>query len=216
MSAQAVRKWAIVLAPVTAGVLAVVGTLADPVPQASGEELVRAYAENPDRVQIKSVAYHFSYALWLVTVFPLVGVVRRRGGWLANVAGALAFLGISTIPGFLVADFVDSAMGRIVGPEAAVRVGDLAQQGWGFKVIQVPGLLGFLLALPVAALAAWRAGVLPWWAFVAPTLGIAAFMGFGATLPGNILLTVAFAVFSLALSKVDFGRSEPELASAQQ
>jgi hypothetical protein len=34
-------------------------------------------------------------------------------------------------------------------------------------------------------------------------VGKAAFMGFGATLPGNVLLTVAFAVFSLALATID-------------
>ena len=209
MAALAVRRWVVVLAPVTAGVLAVVGTIADPLPSGEGAELVRAYAASPNRVQVKSLAYHFSYALWLGVVFPLVGLVRARGRWLANVAGLLAFFGISTIPGFLVADFVDSAMGQIVGPDTAVRIGDVAQGMWGFPVMQIPGLVGLLLALPLAALAAWRGGVLPWWAALSAVLGIAAFMGFGAMLPGNVLLTVAFAVFSFALARVDFGSRYP-------
>ncbi len=202
MSAVSARRWALIVAPVLAGILSVIGTLADPVPKADGAELIRAYAANPDRVQIKSVSYHFAYALWLMAVFPLVGMVRRQGAWLANLAGLLAFLSISTIPGFLAVDFLDSAMGQIVGAETALRISERAMQGWGLAFMAAPGGIGLLLALPLATIAAWRAGILEWWGALAAVLGIAAFMLFGATLPGNGLLTVAFAALSVALYRM--------------
>lgn len=209
MNAIAVRRWAIAIAPVLAGILTVVGTLADPLPPGEGRELVEAYASNPGPLNIKSLSYHFAYALWLAVVFPLVGLVRARGSWLANIAGLLAFLGISTIPGFLVTDFIDSAMGQTVGADAAVRVGEVAQGFWAFPVMAGPGFAGLMLALPLAAIAAWRAGVLVWWGAAAAVAGIAAFAVFGAMLLGNSILAVAFLVFSVALARL---RYEPAAA----
>lgn len=34
-------------------------------------------------------------------------------------------------------------------------------------------------------------------------VGKAAFIGFGATLPGNVFLTVAFVIFAVALMRID-------------
>jgi hypothetical protein len=204
MNAIAVRRWAIAIAPALAGILTVVGTMADPLPPGQGAELVEAYAENPGPLNIKSLAYHFAYALWLVVVFPLVGLVRGRGSWLANIAGLLAFLGISTIPGFLVTDFIDSAMGQTVGAEAAVRVGEVAQRFWAFPVMAGPGFAGLMLALPLATIAAWRAGVLVWWGAAAAVAGIAAFAVFGAMLLGNSILAAAFLVLSVALARLKY------------
>ncbi len=203
MSALAARRWAIILAPVIAGVLTIVGVVADPAPAAEGRELVEAYAANPDALHFKALGYHFAYTLWLATALGLVGLIRHRGAWLANSAGVLAILGISTIPGFLLGDFVDSAMGQIVGIDETVRVGDAVQEQWGFMVMALPGFAGLMLALPLAAIAAWWARLVPWWGPVAVIVGKAAFMGFNVTLPGNVLLTVAFAVFALALARID-------------
>src|SRR3712207_6424110 len=98
MFALSARRWATILAPVTAGVLTIVGAYADPVPAAEGRELVEAYAANPDALHLKVLGYHFAYTLWLAAPLGLVGLIRQRGAWLANVAGVLALLGISTIP----------------------------------------------------------------------------------------------------------------------
>ncbi len=149
------------------------------------------------------LGYHFSYTLWLASALGLAGFVRSRGSWIANIAWVLAILGISTIPGFLFADFLDAAMGQIVGVDDAVRVGELAQRQWAFTVMAVPGLAGLLLALPLGAVAAWWAGLLAWWGAAAVVAGKAAFIGFGATLPGNLLLTVTFVIFAVALARID-------------
>lgn len=121
---------------------------------------MQAYAANLEPLQFKVLGYHFSYTLWLAAGLGLAAFVRNCGSWIANIAWVLAILGISTIRGFLFADFVDAAMGQIVGVDDAVRVDELAQQQWAFTVMAVPGFAGLLLALPLAAVAAWRAGLL--------------------------------------------------------
>jgi hypothetical protein len=203
MTALAARRLALIVAPVAAGTLTIVGAIADPAPGADGRELVEAYAADPDALNIKSLGYHFAYAIWLAAALGVVGLVRRRGSWLANIAGALAILGISTIPGFLVSDFINSAMGRRAGIDETVRVGEAVEEQWGLAVMAVPGFAGLMLALPLAAIAAWRAALLPWWGPVSVIAGKAGFIGFDATLPGNVLLTVAFAIFAVALTRID-------------
>ncbi len=168
-----------------------------------GRELVEAYAVNPGPLHFKVLGYHFAYTLWAVTALGLVGLVRRRGAWLANVAGVLALLAISSIPGFLIGDFVDSAIGQHLGIEAAVTVADTVSQQWGFVVMQLTGFAGLLLGLPLATAAAARARVLPWWPTAAVVAGSAAFLGFAVTLPGNILFALALAGLSFAIARID-------------
>lgn len=160
MSALAARRWALIVAPIAAGAFTIVGAIADPAPGTEGRELVEAYAADPDALNFKSLGYHFAYTIWLAAALGIVGLVRRRGSWLANVAGGLA-------------------------------------------AMAVPGFAGLVLALPLAAIAAWRAAQLPWWGPVSVIAGMATFIAFDATLPGNVLLTVAFAVFAAALTRID-------------
>jgi hypothetical protein len=199
-----IRRWALVVAPVLAGLLTVVGTIADPDPLANtSAELVEAYAASPGPLQFKVLGYHFAYTLWAASALGLVALVRRRGAWLANVAGVLAFLAISSIPGFLIGDFFDSAMGQHLGVEAGVTIGQTVSQQWGFVVMQVTGLAGLVLGLPLATAAAARARVLPWWPTAAVVAGTAAFLGFAVTLPGNVLFTLGLASLSFAIARSD-------------
>jgi hypothetical protein len=209
------RRWALVAAPVVAGALTIVGVLADPAPHAQGRELVEAYAANPGPLQIKALGYHFAYTVWAAAALGLAALVRRRGSWLANVAGVLAILGISSIPGFLMGDFVDSAMGQLVGVDAAVQVGEAAAQQWGFIVMQGSGFAGLLLALPLAAVAAWRAGLMPWWVAAVVVVGEGAFLGLGVTLPGNILFTAALGVLSFAIARMDLDAGQMPRAAVE-
>ena len=204
--ARSARRWFLVLAPALAGVLAVVGAAADPAAGEDGRALYEAYANDPERVQIKAFAYHFSYALWLAAALLLAGLVRSRGSWLANLAGVLALLGITTMPGFIAVDFVDSAVGQLFGVEGAVQVNERVEGMWALVALASTGAIGFILALPFAALAAWRAGLVPWWALLAVVVGIVGGFGFlGATVPGTAVLTAAFVVFSLALARIHAG-----------
>lgn len=42
--------------------------------------------------------------------FVLIWLARRRGAWLANVAGVFAVLGMTTLPGILLIDFDEVAI----------------------------------------------------------------------------------------------------------
>ena len=202
-SARAARRWFLVAAPALAGVCAVVGAAADPAVNQDGAALYAAYAADPDAVQIKSFAYHFSYLFLGAAALALVPHVRRRGSWLANVAGVLALLGITTMPGFIAVDFFDSATGQLFGVEGAVQVNERVGQMWALVVMAGTGGPSLLLALPLAALAAWRGGLLPWWGPLATTAGLAGFMVVGANVPGALVMTAGFAVLSVALARID-------------
>ena len=203
-SARAARRWFLIVAPVLAGLLAILGAAADPAAGEDGRPLYEAYANDPDRLQFKAFGYHFSYALWGFAVLMLAGLVRRRGSWLANLAGVLALLGITTMPGFIAVDFYDSAIGQLFGADATVRVNERMEGMWALIAMASTGAIGFILALPVAALAAWRAGLLPWWGALAPIAGIVGgFIVVGANVPGAIALAVGFAVLSVALARID-------------
>ncbi len=202
LSARATRRWALVVAPTLAGLLAIGGAVADPAVDLDGAALYELYAANPEPLQWKSVLYHFSYAVWGLAALMLVAAVRRRGSWLANVAGLLALLGISSLPGFLLADFYDSAIGQVHGVDGALAVERAMHDMWGLGVLGLTGMVGFLLCLPVAVLAAWRAGLLRWWGAVAPIAGIAAgFLVLGANVPGWAVTTAGFVVLSVGLAR---------------
>ena len=212
-SALRFRRWVLVAAPVLAGVLAIGGAIADPGVDLEGVAMYERYAAEPDAVQWKSVLYHFSYGVWGLAALMLAGAVRRKGAWSANVAGGLAFLGISSMPGFLVVDFYDSAIGQVVGVDATVEVNDRMAGMWGLAVMAGSGTVGFLLCLPVAALAAWRAGLLRWWGALAPIAGIGVgLLVVGANVAGWGLMTLGFVVLSVGLARgtrVAGGPSEP-------
>ena len=199
-SALAARRWFLVLAPVLAGMLAIGGAIADPAMDLEGEAMYAVYAANPDPLQWKSVLYHFSYAVLGMAALMLAATVRQRGSWLANVAGLLGLLGISSIPGFLIIDFYDSAIGQEFGVEGALAVERTMEPMWGLQVLVGTGMVGFLLCLPVAALAAWRGGLVRWWGALAPIAGLGiGVLVVGANVLGWSLMTLGFAVLSSEL-----------------
>jgi hypothetical protein len=205
-TALRVRRWFLVAAPVLAGLFAVLGAAADPAVGENGRPLYEKYAANPEPLQWKSFGFHYAYTLWLAAALLLALLIRRRGVWLANAAALAALLGISTIPGFLIVDFYDSAIGQVAGVDAAVRVEQTMEGMWGVTAIAAPGT-AFLLALPLAALAAWRAGLVRWWAPAAVVAGHLAFMFSNVSVWGTALMTACFAVLSYALARSDGLRS---------
>jgi hypothetical protein len=84
---------------------------------------------------------------------------------------------MTTLPGLLFTDWYDSAIGQVYGVEAVTAVQDkMMDTMWGIPVFTLPGFLGLMLALPLAAIALWRGGVVRWGAFVAVVAGQAAFL----------------------------------------
>lgn len=199
--ALAARRWFLVAAPVLAGLLAVVGAAADPAVGLDGRRLYELYADNPEPLQIKSLALHWSYAFWMIPALLVAPYVRGRGAWLANVTAVVGFAGVTTLPGLLFTDWYDSAVGQLYGPEGNLAVTEVMNEMWGIPVFTTPGIVGLMLALPLTAATLWRAGLVRWWAFAAVVAGFLAFMLSGVTWWGCVGTTLFFAIFSVALAR---------------
>ena len=196
------RRYALIALPVLAGICLTIGAVADPAAGISGDEMYAEYAEHTDALQIKSLAYHWAYAFWIGAALLVAGLVRGRGVWLANTAGVLAFAGMTTLPGLLFGDWVDSAAGQLWGVEGVNALHDRMEDvSWGMPIFQLPGLLGLAFALPLAALALRRAHLVRWWAVAATVGAFVAFMVSMATWPGCVVATACLAVFSYELAR---------------
>lgn len=196
------RRWFLVAAPILAGVFATLGAYADPGAGLSGEAMWGVYAAEPDALQVKSLAFHWSYAFWIAPALLIAPYVRSRGAWLANVTALVGFVGMTTMPGLLLSDWFDSAIGQLYGVEGTASVNQLmADTMWGVPLFTLPGLVGLVLALPLTALTLWRAGLARWWALLPVLAGFAAFTFSGVTWWGCALATAFFAVFAGVLHR---------------
>jgi hypothetical protein len=201
-SALRYRRYAVLTAPALAALLILAGFLLDPDIGGSGGSLARSYAAHPGRIELSALSFHFAYALLIVPLLALALPIRARGGWLANLALLFAVLGLTTLPGLLVTDFYDVAIYGKLGPEAWQTVNDRLQALPGSVAFLVPTLIGFVLALPTAMLAAYRARLLPWW----PAVVFLAAEVSARVLPGGIgvlLLGVAVGCLTFVLLHVE-------------
>ncbi len=199
--ALGVRRGFLVAAPVLAGLFAIVGAVADPSAGVSGDAMLRDYFANPEALQFKSLGYHWAYAFWTVPALMIVPLVRARGAWLATIAGFFGFLGLSTMPGLLLVDWFDSAIGQVYGMEGHRAVVDAMEPMWGIPVFILPGMIGLALGLPLAMASLWRAGLARWWAFAAAFLAFPAFMVLSATVLATVLVTALMSVVAVALAR---------------
>jgi hypothetical protein len=200
--ALAARRWFLVAAPVLAGLFAIVGAYADPGAGTSGEAMWRVYTANPERLQFKSLGFHWSYAFWIAPALLIAPYVRGRGAWLANVTAFVGFAGMTTLPGLLFVVWYDSAIGQLYGVAGVAGVNELMTDTmWGPRVFTTPGIVGLMLSLPLTAITLWRAGLVRWWALAAVVGGFLAFMLSNVMWWGCAITTVLFAVFSLALHR---------------
>lgn len=200
--ALSVRRGFLIASPVLAGLFAVVGAVADPGAGTSGREMYEIYAANPEPLQFKSLGFHWSYSFWIAPALLLAGYIRGRGAWLANLAALLGFVGMTTLPGLLFVDYYDSAIGQLYGVDATVAVSEhMGETMWGVIALTAPGMIGFMTALPLAALAMWRARLVRWWAPVAVLAGYSAFMFSNVMWWGCLITTVCFTVFAYAIAK---------------
>ncbi len=198
-SALSFRRNALVALPLLATVGIVAGVFLDPDIGASGRELAEEYAANPGVTQISALSFHFAFIAWAPLVFALVGLVRERGAWLANVAAVLAVLGATTLPGFLIVDFYDIAIIDTVGGEAYERITDRLEELPGATVLFVTGFFGHVLSLPVALFAAWRGRLLPLWVPLVVTAGTVAAQALPLVGIGLLLLAVSMIALAYAL-----------------
>jgi hypothetical protein len=197
-SALRIRRAAVIGAAGLSGVLVFVSMIVDPVPEANGRELIAGYAGDLTRSGLHTNLIHYGFALSAPVVYAMVALVRDRGAWLANIAGLLAVIGLSTLPGLVLLDFTTVAAALSADLDAAVAVEEeLSQMGW-FLAIVAPAFLSAVVALPLALAALWRAGLVPGYA---PLLSVAIplamqfspvwWLGFGV----NVVWSLAVAWF---------------------
>jgi hypothetical protein len=190
-SALSFRRWAVILAAGISGVIVLISMLVDPAPDAEGSELIQAYASN-DRAQgLHTNLIHYGFALFAPVAYAMVGLVRRRGVWIANLAGVLAVLGLSTLPGLVLFDYFNVAVEHVAGLDAAVNAENAVEGLPGLAALTAPAFISSILAVPVATLALWRARLVAWWL---PLVAGAAFLG-PNFLPGPAI--VAFSVMAV-------------------
>jgi hypothetical protein len=132
----------------------------------------------------------------------MVGLVRGRGAWIANVAAVLAVIGLGTLPGLVLLDYLGVAMVNVTDVETAYRAEQETENLPGFTALLLPAFLASILAVPVATIATWRARLVPWWVAAIVT---AAFLAL-QPLPNAVLafgiLAVAFLVLAYALWRI--------------
>jgi hypothetical protein len=198
-SALSVRRWAVIVAAALSGIIVLVSMFADPVPGADGPELIQGYAANEGRQGLHTNLIHYGFALFAPVAYAMVGLVRRRGAWIANVAGLFAVVGLSTLPGLVLTDYVLVGVEHAAGLDAAVAAEAATENLPGFTALAVPAVLASVLAVPVAVLALWRAGLVPWWlpvvaaaTFLAPNVIPGWLIGFSMMAAG--MLSVAWAL----------------------
>ena len=197
----ALRRGFLVAAPVLAGVLLTVGALADPAAGVSGDRMLEVYAAEPERLQLKSLAYRWAYALWIVPALLIAPLVRARGAALATATAVVGFVGVASMPGLLISDFFDSAVVAAHGLEGHAAMTDAMDGMWGIPASIVPGIAALFLALPLATASLWRAGLARWWGLAAAVGAAAAFMASAATWGGTVVATLLLGVVSVAFAR---------------
>ena len=195
------RRGFLVASPVLAGLFLILGAVADPAAGISGDKMLQIYADNPGPLQLKSLGYHWAYAFWIVPAMLIVPLVRGRGAWLATITGFIGFLGVSTMPGLLLSDWFDSAIGAAHGPEGHQAVLDAMEGMWGIPVFITPGIVALFVALPLAMITLWRAGLARWWGLAASVAAFASFMISNATWPGTVLALGFLSIVSVAFAQ---------------
>ena len=203
-----VRRGFLVASPVLAGLFCVLGAWSDPAVGLTGARLYELYAAHPEPLQLKSLGFHWGYAFWMLPALLAAAYVRGRGAWIANVAAFIGFAGMTTLPGLLIVDYYDSAIGQEYGVQGALAVEDRMEQMWGLPVFALPGLLGLMASLPLIAIALWRGGVIRWWGFAAVVAGQAVFLLGGIAWWHCAIMTGFFAVFAYALATGTRARTE--------
>jgi hypothetical protein len=181
----------VILAAGLSGVIVLISIVVEPGRDAEGREMIQAYAANPRAQGLHTNLIHYGFALFAPVAYAMVGLVRRRGAWIANLAGLLAVLGLSTLPGLVLLDYFSVAVAHVAGLEAAVNLEDAIEKLPGFAAVTIPAVISSILAVPVATLALWRARLVAWWL---PLLAAIAFIG-PNFLPGPAI--VAFSVMAV-------------------
>ncbi|BCB76153.1 hypothetical protein GCM10022251_68250 [Phytohabitans flavus] len=188
---------------VAAPILLTAATAVDP---AVGDvEFGPAIAADPGAARLHTMLLHWSWVLFVPGLLALLAPIRRRGRVLATIAWPAVVLGLTTFAGLTLSDYFGLAVLEVTDVATFERVEEqVGQYGWLAAGWQVPGLLGWALALLLTPLAAARAGHTGWWYPATAVPGFVLYLLFAIeepplSLAGPALLTVANVVLAARL-----------------
>jgi hypothetical protein len=163
------------------------------------------YRQHPDAILWHSVLLHWAWVLFVPGLLGLLAPVRRRGAVLAGVAWVAAVGGLVTFSALMSVDLAVLALEQTVADADVTRVFDRFEGFvWGVAGWQVPGLLGWAVALVAGPLAAARARVVSWWTAGAALAGTALYFLFAiepvpVSLSGPVVMLAAYGVAAVQL-----------------
>jgi hypothetical protein len=163
------------------------------------------YRQHPDAILWHSVLLHWAWVLFVPGLLGLLAPIRRRGSVLGGVAWVAAVVGLVTFSALMSVDLAVLALEQTVSDAEAARVMDRFEGFvWGVVGWQVPGLLGWAVALIAGPLAAARARVISWWTAGAALAGTALYFVFAiepvpVSLSGPLVMLAAYTVAAVQL-----------------
>jgi hypothetical protein len=158
---------ALVLAPI----VTLAGMLATPwEKEATTASYHDALAAHPEQAGIAALLLHFGYLLLLPAALGVLHLTRRHTPKVAHIGGALAVIGLATLPGLLVTDYYDLALAQNLPRAQSVEIADSAMT-WPAGVMLATTIAPMFFGLVTLMVAAVRTGVAPVWAPVAVAVG---------------------------------------------
>jgi hypothetical protein len=207
------RRYAAAACLVLAPIALAISTGVDP---ALGDgEIYGVYRAHPDAIQWHSLLLHWSWALFVPGLLGLLSPIRRRGGALARVAWYAIIYGLVTFSALMAADFALLAWEQTLPNDQVAQVNDaFGALPWAVGGWQIPGLVGWALALIVTPIAAARAKVISWWTAGAALAGTALYFLFAISpvplcLAGPVVLIGAYGAAAWQLLRAKSG-DDPE------
>lgn len=219
------RRRAGLICLLAAPLLLTVATAVDPAlgPAAQAEGgFADAIRADPGAAQLHSLLLHWAWVLYVPALLSLLSPIAasrsggRRGTVLAAIAWTAITFGLVTFAGLTLGDFFGLAVAQTVDNAAfAEHERLIGSYGWLTVGWQLPGLIGWALAMLVTPFAAARAGVLPggagsahpgagvlarWWYPIASAAGFGLYLLFAIEpAPLNVLGPLLLTASNLAL-----------------
>ncbi|GGM60375.1 hypothetical protein ACFFX1_04840 [Dactylosporangium sucinum] len=210
-------RFFLIIAPIVLGV----ATAVDPALGSTGE-FYGIYREHPGAIEAHSVLLHWAWILFVPGFVALLDPIRRRGAVLARIAWIATVLGLVTFSALMASDLFVLALEQTFADNETVQkvnrtfesLGAWPTAGW-----QIPGVVGWMIALIVTPIAAARARVISWWTAGAALVGTALYLQFAASpmpwsLAGPVVLTGAYGFAFRSVGSFTPAADEPDTFGA--
>jgi hypothetical protein len=165
-----------------------------------------ALAAHPGQAEVAATLLHFGYLLLLPASLGIMNLARRASPKLAHIGGALAVLGLATLPGLLVTDFYDLALAEALPRAQSVAISDATQESWAAAVMGLSAIAPMFFGLVTLMVAAWRAGITgPWTPFAIAIAWLLPFVSGTGLIPavaGASIMLVIFGSIGLKVARM--------------